>query len=194
MQIIKVGNSYNISFIYRGDANSIAENVVATATVGSELTINSITSSTGVQGSTVGEFLLGNTIPNSTHVLVVNLTVNTEQQDLPVTLSIATDSSETELGNNSLTKNLVDELDGILCSEIGDCSGGGGGGTSDNLGNHIATQTLDMNGNFIDDELIPIKDSYAQALSDLGSGRKFKWASDNLDGVPSPNNSTIGTT
>jgi len=51
-----------------------------------------------------------------------------------------------------------------------------------------------MDDNFIQDELIVVKDSYAQALSDLGAGRKFRWASDNLDGVPSPNSSTIGTT
>ncbi len=192
MQIIRVGSDYNISFVYNGDANKIAQNVVVTASVGSELTINSISSSTGSQGSTVSEYVLGNTFPGSTHILIVNLTVNTEQLNLPVTLEVSTDSSETILGNNSITKNLIDEVGGILCSDIGNCSNSGNAG--DGLGNHLADQTLDMDDNFIQDELIVVKDSYAQALSDLGSGRKFRWASDNLDGVPSPNDSTVGTT
>ena len=191
MQIIRVGSDYNISFVYNGDATKIAQNVVATASVGSELTVNSIVSSTGSQGSTVAEYVLGNTFPGSTHILIVNVTVNTEQLNLPVTLDIATDSSETELGNNSITKNLVDEIGGILCSDIGNCSNAG---NEDSLGDHLATQALDMDDNFIQDELIVVKDSYAQALADLGSGRKFRWASNNLDGVPSPNSSTIGTT
>ena len=191
MQIIRVGSDYNISFVYNGDATKIAQNVVATASVGSELTVNSIVSSTGSQGSTVAEYVLGNTFPGSTHILIVNVTVNTEQLNLPVTLDIATDSSETELGNNSITKNLVDEIGGILCSDIGNCANAG---NEDSLGDHLATQALDMDDNFIQDELIVVKDSYAQALADLGSGRKFRWASSNLDGVPSPNSSTIGTT
>jgi len=192
MQIIRIGSDYNISFIYNGDATKIAQNVVATASVGAELTINSIISSTGSQGSTVAEYVLGNTFPGSTHVLIVNVTVNTESLNLPVTLNIATDSTESELANNSITKNLVDEIGGILCSDIGNCANSGNEG--DGLGNHTANQELDMDDNFIQDELIVVKDSYAQALSDLGAGRKFRWASDNLDGVPSPNSSTIGTT
>ena len=115
-------------------------------------------------------------------------------QQLPVTLSISTDSIETELDNNSLTKNLVEEINGILCSDIGDCANAGSGNGGDDLGNHIATQTLDLNNNFIADEIIPVKNSYAQALTDLGPSRKFKWVSDNLDGVPSPNSSTVGLT
>ena len=58
MQIIRVGSDYNISFVYNGDATKIAQNVLATASVGSELTINSISSSTGAQGSTVAEYSL----------------------------------------------------------------------------------------------------------------------------------------
>ena len=189
MQIIRVGNNYNISFIYKGDLTRVAKNVIATASVGTELTINSITSSTGAQGGTATEYSLGNTFPGSTYVLVVNVTVNNELQNLPVTLDISTDSAEIELENNSLTKNLVDEINGILCSDIGNCAN-----ASDSLGDHLATQALDMDDNFIQDELIVVKDSYAQALADLGSGRKFRWASNNLDGVPSPNSSTIGTT
>ena len=128
MQIIRVGSDYNISFVYNGDATKIAQNVLATASVGSELTINSISSSTGAQGSTVAEYSLGNTFPGSTHILIVNVTVNTEQLSLPVTLEITTDSSENILGNNSITKNLIDEVGGILCSDIGNCANSGDAG------------------------------------------------------------------
>ncbi len=42
-------------------------------------------------------------------------------------------------------------------------------------------------------EILPIYLSYALVSVDLNSGDQFRYAQTNLDAVPSPNNSAIGT-
>jgi hypothetical protein len=68
------------------------------------------------------------------------------------------------------------------------------GGSSDNLGNHTATQNLNLANFAITNENIPVHTSYATAFAALGAGRKFRYATANLEGVPSPNNSTLAFT
>jgi len=126
MTIISAGNSYNISFIYNNlSTDVIAKNVIGTVSLSAGLTLNSIISVVGAPGPNPDQYTIGNSLPNAQHEIIVNVTVVTESQNLDVTLDIATDNPETTLVDNSNTKNLVTELNGILCSDISGCGGTG---------------------------------------------------------------------
>lgn len=121
--VINIGENYDITFNYKGDPKVLAEGVITTVEVGAELTVNSITASPniGSAGLTPDIYILGNTLPGSEVVLTVNVTVNTESGLLPVKMTVTTDNVDTDLNNNSYTKNLVTELNGFFCSELSSC-------------------------------------------------------------------------
>ena len=54
-----------------------------------------------------------------------------------------------------------------------------------------------LNGNNYELEIdlnLPIFNTYAAAFNALGAGKKFRYSENNVEGVPSPNNSTLGYT
>ena len=121
--VINNGGSYSISFPYRNNSSNIAVNVLATVTVGAGLTLDSITSGIGASGPGSNEYSLGNLTPNYGSDLVVNVTVTDQTANLDVTVDITSDNSDTNVSNNSKTKNLLNEVNGILCEDINSCGG-----------------------------------------------------------------------
>jgi hypothetical protein len=121
-KIVKQGNSYNMSFTYENASVVTAKNIVATVVVSPNLTLNSIVSGVGSAGPGADEYTLGDTLPLAVIELVVNVTVDVENVSLPIAMSITTDSPDADLTDNTITKNLVSYLDGVLCEEVTDCS------------------------------------------------------------------------
>jgi hypothetical protein len=124
MVIITAGNAYETVFqVNNNSQDVIAQNVVATVTLPAGLTLNSIVSDQGAAGPGANDYTLGNVLPNGAHVLTLNVTVDTLADALPITLDVTTDSPDTDLDNNQLIKDLVEELNAITCLDIFGCTG-----------------------------------------------------------------------
>ena len=120
--VINTGQSYNVTFTFKNNsATNIAKNVLATITVGTGLTLNSITSTIGASGPGSNEYTLGNVPPNVSEKIVANLTVDDQLGDLSIVVNLTLDNPDPDLVNNTITTDLIQSLNGILCSDFAMC-------------------------------------------------------------------------
>lgn len=163
MKIIKAGRIYTVLFLITGDKKYVGNNVRVTFSVNTDnLTIDDITASVGTRDENT--YIIGNLLPNTSTTVSVDLLVETEVEALNVTGTVTADNIDIlSLGDDSIVKNLLTETNGILASEVID--------------------TLFSN--------LPEFDTYAEAALALNPGEFGRWTEANLEGVPSPNGSTI---
>lgn len=169
MVIIKVGSEYSLVFDIRNTTANVANGVVALFTYDdTKLALTTITGG-GVQNG--DEYTMGTLLGNTLVPITATFEVLQEVQLLAVTCTVSTTSPETNLSDNDVTVNLVQELGGILCSEIQSCG---------------AT--------IVDWANLPLYYSEAEARDDIGENQWFRYYTSNTDSVPSPNNNTPSLT
>lgn len=165
MTIIQQGATYILSFTIKGDPIRQASGVKALFTLSPDLDLVGLSSSVGiVNGLNPNEWIIGTLLPNQQVTINVDVEVLNEVSDLEVTVNFSTTSNEVNLSNNTETQNLVTELAGILCEEIGTCAG------------NLAILPTNQ---------LPIYDNAIDADGDLATGEWGKWSVDNTEGIPS---------
>lgn len=124
MVIIRSGNTYGINFDLFSDTKYAANNVVGDLTYNTadlQLVNIIVSPSIGLQSILdPDKYLFGTVLPNKHYTVACEFRVLNEVQNLDITWSVTTSNNELNLGDNTITKNLVQELDGLLASEIGD--------------------------------------------------------------------------
>ena len=166
MVVIVTGSEYTINFTITNNSSNTASNVRALFSMdGGLLDLVSLYSTVGaVSGIDPNEWVVGTLLPNESVTIEVTTEVLAQSSLLEITMAVTTSSTESNLNNNEITKNLVTELRGILCEEVGTCAG--------------SLAVLPTN-------QLPIYDNAIDADADLATGEWGKWSADNTEGVPS---------
>lgn len=166
MVVIVTGEQYTIGFTITNDSQYNANDVRAVFSMDEGLLdLISLVSSVGaVSGLDPNEYVIGTLLAGQSVEIEVTTEVLVQSSLLNITMNVTTASPESNLNDNEITKNLLTELGGILCSEVGDC---------------VGSLTIVPTG------AIPIFDNSADANAGLLMGGLGKWSVDNTEGVPS---------
>lgn len=123
MKIIKQNNNYILPFTVSNLTQIPALDVKVLFSLNtSKLQIINITGASGIVNPlNASEYILPTLNGGLTITVYIEVKVLIEAQDLNITAVTSTSTPEINLSNNTITKNLLLELDGILCSDINAC-------------------------------------------------------------------------
>lgn len=119
--VIKNGDILTLEFdVINNNINLAIANVTSTFTVGAGMTLDSVVS-TGAGSFVDPVFTTGTLAAGTTDTLTATVTVVDSSGDLTLQCVVATTDTESDTGNNTITKDLVVEHNGIRCSDLNLC-------------------------------------------------------------------------